>query len=299
MQAGQRTSGVLRLGSRTFGPSDLVIMAIINRTPDSFYDKGATYDDDAALAAVDRAVARRRGHRRHRRREGGAGRRGRSRPRRCDRVVPFVAAVRAAPSRRRDQRRHLARRGGRRVPRGRRRRASTTPGAASTRRSRRAAGAAGAGIVCTHAGGLPPRTRPHRVGVRRRGRRRRSRRTSGWPSGRWPPASARRGADRPRPRLRQEHLPLARGDPAAAASWSHRLAGARVAVQQGLRRRDARPAGGRTARRHAGGDRRSRLAGRAGVPRAQRARATRRVLDMVASDPRRPRHRAVARRGLA
>ena len=47
----------LRLRSRTFGPDDLLVMAILNRTPDSFYDKGATYDDEPALAAVDRAVA--------------------------------------------------------------------------------------------------------------------------------------------------------------------------------------------------------------------------------------------------
>ncbi|MGC7102267.1 dihydropteroate synthase [Amycolatopsis lurida] len=32
-------------------------MAIVNRTPDSFYDRGATFSDDKALAAVDRAVA--------------------------------------------------------------------------------------------------------------------------------------------------------------------------------------------------------------------------------------------------
>jgi dihydropteroate synthase len=32
-------------------------MAIVNRTPDSFYDRGATYGEDAALAAVERAVA--------------------------------------------------------------------------------------------------------------------------------------------------------------------------------------------------------------------------------------------------
>jgi dihydropteroate synthase len=32
-------------------------MAIVNRTPDSFYDHGATFADDAAKAAVDRAVA--------------------------------------------------------------------------------------------------------------------------------------------------------------------------------------------------------------------------------------------------
>src|SRR5207245_6548042 len=37
--------------------ADLRVMAIANRTPDSFYDRGATYDDEPALAAVDRAVA--------------------------------------------------------------------------------------------------------------------------------------------------------------------------------------------------------------------------------------------------
>lgn len=47
----------LRLGTREFGDGDLLVMAIINRTPDSFFDKGATYTDDAALDAVDRAVA--------------------------------------------------------------------------------------------------------------------------------------------------------------------------------------------------------------------------------------------------
>ena len=34
-----------------------LIMAIVNRTPDSFYDAGATFTDDAAKAAVHRAVA--------------------------------------------------------------------------------------------------------------------------------------------------------------------------------------------------------------------------------------------------
>ena len=46
----------LVLRDRTYADSALLVMAIINRTPDSFYDKGATYDDAAALAAVDRAV---------------------------------------------------------------------------------------------------------------------------------------------------------------------------------------------------------------------------------------------------
>ncbi|MEU9921382.1 dihydropteroate synthase [Streptomyces griseoluteus] len=48
---------MLRLGKREFGPHEPVIMAIVNRTPDSFYDPGATFADDAALARVERAVA--------------------------------------------------------------------------------------------------------------------------------------------------------------------------------------------------------------------------------------------------
>jgi dihydropteroate synthase len=34
-----------------------LVMAIVNRTPDSFYDQGATFADDAAKVAIDRAVA--------------------------------------------------------------------------------------------------------------------------------------------------------------------------------------------------------------------------------------------------
>jgi dihydropteroate synthase len=47
----------LRLGRRTFATGDLAVMAIVNRTPDSFFDHGATFAADAALRAVDRAVA--------------------------------------------------------------------------------------------------------------------------------------------------------------------------------------------------------------------------------------------------
>lgn len=35
----------------------VAVMAVVNRTPDSFYDKGATYALDRAVEAVDRAVA--------------------------------------------------------------------------------------------------------------------------------------------------------------------------------------------------------------------------------------------------
>src|ERR687888_347035 len=34
-----------------------LIMAIVNRTPDSFYDRGATFADHAAKAAIAQAVA--------------------------------------------------------------------------------------------------------------------------------------------------------------------------------------------------------------------------------------------------
>ncbi|AWN29341.1 MULTISPECIES: dihydropteroate synthase [unclassified Streptomyces] len=48
---------MLRLGNREFGAHDAVIMAIVNRTPDSFYDQGATFRDEPALARVEQAVA--------------------------------------------------------------------------------------------------------------------------------------------------------------------------------------------------------------------------------------------------
>ncbi|MEO3784415.1 dihydropteroate synthase [Actinocorallia sp. B10E7] len=45
----------LRLGGRDL--DGYSIMAVLNRTPDSFFDRGATYTFAAAMAAVDRAVA--------------------------------------------------------------------------------------------------------------------------------------------------------------------------------------------------------------------------------------------------
>jgi dihydropteroate synthase len=47
----------LRLRGRTFAPGQTGLLAIINRTPDSFYDAGRYLDDEVALAAVARAVA--------------------------------------------------------------------------------------------------------------------------------------------------------------------------------------------------------------------------------------------------
>lgn len=47
----------LLLGTRVFRPGDFALMAIINRTPDSFYDSGATFDIEAALIHLEAAVA--------------------------------------------------------------------------------------------------------------------------------------------------------------------------------------------------------------------------------------------------
>ncbi|MFE1834278.1 dihydropteroate synthase [Streptomyces sviceus] len=47
---------MLRLGRREFDAHEPVIMAIVNRTPDSFYDQGATFLDEPALARVEQAV---------------------------------------------------------------------------------------------------------------------------------------------------------------------------------------------------------------------------------------------------
>ncbi|CAM4126385.1 dihydropteroate synthase [Nocardiopsis gilva] len=50
------SGGVLRLRGREFGPGRYAVMGVINRTPDSFYDRGATFAFDAALRAADVAV---------------------------------------------------------------------------------------------------------------------------------------------------------------------------------------------------------------------------------------------------
>lgn len=42
----------LHLGRHVFEPSARLVMAIVNRTPDSFYDKGATWATDAAKDRV-------------------------------------------------------------------------------------------------------------------------------------------------------------------------------------------------------------------------------------------------------
>jgi dihydropteroate synthase len=47
----------LRLGRHEFADDATLMMAIVNRTPDSFYDRGATWDEERALERVAHVVA--------------------------------------------------------------------------------------------------------------------------------------------------------------------------------------------------------------------------------------------------
>ena len=151
----------LRLGARTFGPDELVVMAIVNRTPDSFFAGARTFGLDAALERVDQAVAQGAGIIDVGGVKAGPGDEV-DEVEEARRVIDLIAAIRA---------RH-----------------SDIVISVDTFRSSVAdracqagadlvndawggwdpdlaavAAAHGAGIVCTHAGGLKPRTRPHRV----------------------------------------------------------------------------------------------------------------------------------------
>ena len=152
----------LRLGTREFAEREPVIMAIVNRTPDSFYDQGATFTDEPALERVARAVA-----------EGAA--------------IIDIGGVKAGPgaevSAQEEIRRTVAF-----VAEVRRRHPDVVISVDTWRhevgeavceagadllndawggvdpRLAEVAARHGAGLVCTHAGGAEPRTRPHRVG---------------------------------------------------------------------------------------------------------------------------------------
>jgi dihydropteroate synthase len=52
-----REQGVLRLGQHAFPPERPLIMGIVNRTPDSFYRPGLTWDEDAAMDRVAEIIA--------------------------------------------------------------------------------------------------------------------------------------------------------------------------------------------------------------------------------------------------
>jgi dihydropteroate synthase len=55
--APHREPGPLRLGNQAFPPGRLLVMAIVNRTPNSFYRPGITWDEEAALERVHTVVA--------------------------------------------------------------------------------------------------------------------------------------------------------------------------------------------------------------------------------------------------
>jgi dihydropteroate synthase len=158
---GPREPGPLVLHDRSFLPGRLLVMAIVNRTPDSFYRPGLTWDEGAALERVHQVVA-----------EGadildvgGVP----AKPgeevtalEEMRRVVPFIAAVRAAyPDLviSADTWRHEV---GRAACEAGTDLLNDTWGGWDPELTEVAA-EFGAGLVCSHAGGLPPRTRPFRV----------------------------------------------------------------------------------------------------------------------------------------
>ncbi|MEU5669139.1 dihydropteroate synthase [Micromonospora sp. NPDC047762] len=154
-------AGALRLGGHTFAPGELVVMAIINRTPDSFFDRGATYAADSALRAVERAVD-----------EGaaiidiGGVKAGPGADvdvaEEIRRTVDTIAAVRAAfPDVVISIDTWRAEVATEAVAAGADLLNDTWSGVDPA--LVRVAAQTGAGLVCSHAGGLTPRTRPHRA----------------------------------------------------------------------------------------------------------------------------------------
>jgi dihydropteroate synthase len=156
-----RGQSVLRLGRRIFEPGRLLVMAIVNRTPDSFFQPGDTWDEPVAMQRVHQVVA-----------EGAD--------------IIDVGGVPAAPGKDVDAGEEIRRTAGFIASV---RQAypdiviSTDTWRHEVARESCAAGADlindtwggwdaklaevaaefGAGLVCSHAGGLPPRTRPFRV----------------------------------------------------------------------------------------------------------------------------------------
>ena len=72
-----------------------LVMGIVNRTPDSFYDHGATFELDSAIRRAEAAHRRRRRHHRRGRREGRRRRARVSAAEELDRVVPAIEAIAA------------------------------------------------------------------------------------------------------------------------------------------------------------------------------------------------------------
>jgi len=151
----------LVLGRRTFGSGEPAVMAIVNRTPDSFYDQGSTYDDGPALARVDEAVAKgadlvdiggvKAGH--------GVDVDIAEELRRTASLVERVRGtypdlVISVDTWRAEVARELCERGADLV---------NDTWAGADPRVVEVAAAYGVGLVCSHTGGLGPRTDPHRV----------------------------------------------------------------------------------------------------------------------------------------
>jgi dihydropteroate synthase len=152
---------MLKLGHREFDDDALLVMAIVNRTPDSFYDKGATWQEEKAFDRVRQVVA-----------EGAE--------------IVDIGGIKAAPGEEIDVEEEKRRVVGFvaavreefpdlvisvdtwRAPVGR---AVCEAGADLLNDAwggydpelAAVAGEYGAALVCTHTGGMVPRTRPHRV----------------------------------------------------------------------------------------------------------------------------------------
>jgi dihydropteroate synthase len=138
-----------------------LVMAIVNRTPDSFYDRGATFTDARAMVAVQRAVV-----------EGAdlvdiggvkAGPGGEvTVAEEVRRVVPFIGAVRArfpdlvisVDTWRHEVGREACEAGADLI---------NDTWAGADPKLAEVAAEFGAGYVCSHTGGVAPRTRPFRV----------------------------------------------------------------------------------------------------------------------------------------
>jgi len=153
--------GPLTLGRHSFAVQQRLVMAIVNRTPDSFFDQGATWDESAAMDRVHAVVA-----------EGAdivdiggvAAAPGAAVgvAEEIHRTVPFVAAVRAAypdlvisvDTWRHEVGREACLAGADLL--------NDTWGGQDPRLIAVAA-QFGAGLVCAHAGPLAPQTRPFRV----------------------------------------------------------------------------------------------------------------------------------------
>ena len=156
-----REPGPLRLRNSEFPPGRTLVMAIVNRTPDSFYRPGLTWGDGAAMDRVHEVVA-----------EGAdivdiGGVPAKpgievSPAEEIRRVVAFIAAVRAAypdlvisvDTWRDDVARAACEAGADLLN-------DTWGGWAPA--TAEVAAEFDVGLVCSHAGGLPPRTRPFRV----------------------------------------------------------------------------------------------------------------------------------------